>query len=313
MKSYNSRETRYMALKLDMSKAHDRVEWVFLENLMRKMGFCERWIGLIMICVKFVTYSILVNGEPKGMITPTRGIRQGDPLSPFLFLLCTKGLHVLINNAATLGEITGFSLCRSGPQLTHLLFADDSLLFCRASTEECATVLNTLETYENVSGQKVNRNNTALFFSKSTLEVMCQTIKETLGVKEIHQYEKYLGLPSLVGRGKRENFNFLKERVWKKLQGWEGKLLSQAGREVLIKTIIQAIPTFTMGCFKLPLSLCNDIEMMIRKFWWGQRGNSRKIHWLKWEEITKSKLVGGMGFRDLCLMTLFLPNKLGDR
>ena len=132
-------------------------------------------------------------------------------------------------------------------------------------------------------------------------------------MKEIHQYEKYLGLPSLVGRGKRESFNFLKERVWKKLQGWEGKLLSQAGREVLIKTIIQAIPTFTMGCFKLPLSLCNDIGMMIRKFWWGQRGNSRKIHWLKWEEITKSKLVGGMGFRDLCLMTLFLPNKLGDR
>ena len=226
MKSYNSRETRYMALKLDMSKAYDRVEWVFLENLMRKMGFCEKWIRLIMVCVKFVTYSILVNGEPKGMITPTRGIRQGDPLSPFLFLLCTKGLHVLINDAATLGEITSFSFCRSRPKLTHLLFVDDSLLFCRAAIEKCATVLNTLETYENVSSQKVNMNNTSLFFSKSTLEVMCHAIKETLGVKEIHQYEKYLGLPSLVGRGKRESFNFLKERVWKKLQGWEGKLLS---------------------------------------------------------------------------------------
>ena len=109
-----------MALKLDMSKAHDRVEWVFLENLMRKMGFCERWIGLIMICVKSITYSILVNGEPKGMITPTRGIRQGDPLSSFLFLLCTEGLHALINNAATVGEITGFSCWGLCPKIQFI-------------------------------------------------------------------------------------------------------------------------------------------------------------------------------------------------
>ena len=137
------------------------------------MGFCERWIGLIMICVKSITYSILINGEPKGMITPTRGIRQGDLLSPFLFLLCMEGLHALINNAANLGEITRISLCRKGPKLTHLLFADDSLLFCRATIEECATMLNTLETYKNASGQKVNRNKTTLFFSESTYEDMC--------------------------------------------------------------------------------------------------------------------------------------------
>ena len=136
------------------------------------MGFCERWIGLIMICVKSVTYSILINGEPKGMITPTRGIRQGGLLSPFLFLLCTEGLHALINNAANFGEITRFSLCRKGPKLTHLLFADDSLLFCRSTIEECATMLNTLETYKNASGQKVNRNKTTLFFSESTYEDM---------------------------------------------------------------------------------------------------------------------------------------------
>ena len=101
---------------------------------------------------------------------------------------------------------------------------------------------------------------------------MHQAIKDTLGVQAINQYEKYLGLPSLVGRGKKESFNFLKERVWKKLKAWEGKLLSQAGCEVLIKSIIQAIPTFTMGCFKLPLGLCNDIEVMIRKFWWVNMG-----------------------------------------
>ena len=102
----------FMAIKLDISKAYDQVKWGYQENLMRKMGFNEKWIGLVMVCVKTATYSILVNGEAHGMIHPTRGIRQKDPLSPFLFLLCTEGLHGLINHAANMGEIKGFSLCR---------------------------------------------------------------------------------------------------------------------------------------------------------------------------------------------------------
>ena len=128
-----------------------------------------------------------------------------------------------------------------------------------------------------------------------------QEIKRVLGVQEIKFYEKYLGLPSLVGRGKKASFSYIKERVWRKLQGWEGKFLSQAGREVLIEAIVQAIPTYTMGCFKIPLGLCHDIEAMIKKFFWGQQGDKRKIHWIKWSELTKSKLDRGMGFRDLAL------------
>ena len=91
-----------------------------------------------------------------------------------------------------------------------------------------------------------------------------------LGVSKIMHYEKYLGLPSLVGKGEKESFNYIKEKFWRKLQGWEGKLLSQAGMEVLLKAVIQAIPTYTMGCFKSPVSLCNEIESLIKKFWWGQ-------------------------------------------
>uniref|UniRef100_A0A7N2MU32 Reverse transcriptase domain-containing protein n=1 Tax=Quercus lobata TaxID=97700 RepID=A0A7N2MU32_QUELO len=265
------------------------------------MGFNERWIQLIMGCVKTVSYSVLVNGEPCGMIQPTRGIRQGDPLSPFLFLLCTEGLNGLIKKAENNGEIHGFSLCRRGPKLTHLLFADDSLLFCRATIEECEKVLEVLNMYEEASGQKVNKNKTALFFSKCTPSDVRHEIKVAFGVPEIMQYERYLGLPSFVGKRKKASFNYIKEKIWRKLQGWEGKLLSQAGREVLLKSIIQAIPTYTMGCFKLPIGLCHEIEALIKKFWWGQRGDRRKIHWVKWEEMTKSKSVGGMGFRDLTM------------
>lgn len=89
-------------------------------------------------------------------------------------------------------------------------------------------------------------------------------------MQEIKFYEKYLGLPSLVVRGKRASFNYIKERVWRKLQEWEAKLLSQVGREVLIKSVIHAISIFVMGCFKLPVSLCHEVEAMVKTFWWDR-------------------------------------------
>ena len=143
-----------MAIKLDISKVYDRVEWVYLENVMRKMDFNERWIGLLMACMKTVTYSIMVNGEPQGLIHPTRGICQGDPLSSFLFLLCMEGLLGLIQHAASVGDIKGFSLCQRGLALTHLLFADDDLLFCRATSDECKKIIYILEKYEGSWGRR---------------------------------------------------------------------------------------------------------------------------------------------------------------
>ena len=104
-----------MATKLDMSKAYDRVKWAFLEVMMRKLGFGERWIGLILMCVKTVSYSILINGKPKGRITPTRGLRQGDPISPYLFLLCAEGLTAMLNREEGEGQISGVS-CVEGLQ-----------------------------------------------------------------------------------------------------------------------------------------------------------------------------------------------------
>ena len=128
---------------------------------------------------------------------------------------------------------------------------------------------------------------------------MQNTIKTALGVPVVQQYEKYLGLPSFIGRRKKESFDNIKQRVWKKLQGWEGKLLSQAGREILIKAVAQALPTYAMLCFKLPIELCHEIETLVKKKLGGQRGESKKIHWTKWEELCKPKTQGGMGFKDL--------------
>lgn len=213
MKNHNSGNSRFMALKLNMSKAYDRVKWSFLKVVMSQMGFNDRWIGFIMECVTTVTYSIVINGKPSGEIRPGKGIRQGDLLSPYLFLLCSEGLHKLIQKAAKRSDIHGVSICRNGPKLIHLLFTNDSLLFCKATTQECEKVMEILSSYEKVLGKKLNRDKIALFFSKSTPSDVQRQIMETLEVSELKQYEEYLGLPAMVGKNKRASFDKLKQRV----------------------------------------------------------------------------------------------------
>ena len=188
--------------------------------------------------------------------------------SSFCVCVCvwSEGLHGLIMHAAIVGDIKGFALCKRSLELIHLLFVDDSLFFCRVTPEEYNKIMELLTIYENASGQKVNWSKIAIFFSKSIPKDTKDIIKGILVLQEINQYEKYLG-PSQVGRDKKVSFNYIKERVWTKLQGWEGKLLSQTGREVLIKAVIQAILTFAMGCFMLPLGLCHEIKALIKTFW----------------------------------------------
>ena len=157
-----------VAIKLDMSKAYDRVEWDYLKRVMEKMGFHAKWVQLIMACITTTHFSVIVNGNPTGYILPSRGLRQGDPLSPYLFLFCAEGLTMLLRKAKTEGIIRGLVASRDGPCILHLLFANDSLLFCHASVEECQQVNSLLNLYEAASGQKVDTDKTSLFFSNNT-------------------------------------------------------------------------------------------------------------------------------------------------
>ena len=163
-----------MALKLDISKAYDRVEWVFLEKILLKMGFQDTWVAMIMQCIMMVSYSILVNGQSTGLIYPSRGLRQGDPLSPFLFLFCVEGLNALLYQAANNKEIRGYSICRAGPNITHLFFANDCLLFCRATSIECAKIQSILAWYGAASSQQVNSNKITAFL----VEILLQRYKK---------------------------------------------------------------------------------------------------------------------------------------
>ena len=214
-------------------------------------------------------------------------------------MICLEALNQQLQHVARLEVIRGFSLCRNGPRINHLFFANDTLLFCRASRGDLEAILQLLQLYEQASGQKLNREKTTVFFSKGITEERRMELEEFLGVNEIREYEKYLGLPDVVGRTKKESLNYIRERVWNKLQGWKERLLSKAGKKVLLKAVVQAIPTFAMSCFKLPKGLIQDINRLIRKLWWGQQGDQRKIHWKDWETLCKLKTLGGMGFKDL--------------
>jgi hypothetical protein len=286
-----------VALKIDISKAYDRVNWEYVKSMMRKLGFHEKWANWMGLCMESVRYHVQVNGEDVGLQSPGRGLRQGDPLSPYLFIICAEGLSILLKKLESRGEIHGIKVCRGAPILTHLLFADDCFLFCRAEEREAMTLLDALKKYEDASGQAINMQKSEIFFSKNTSEAMKEKMHNIFQVTESMGSSKYLGLPSIVGRKKKAIFNYIRDRIWRRIQNWSGKHLSKAGREVLIKSVAQSIPTYCMSSFLLPQTLGEEIQRMLNSFWWGSnRNNGRGINWLSWDKLTMRKEYGGMGF-----------------
>jgi hypothetical protein len=275
----------FMGVKTDMAKAYDRVEWKFLQTTLETMGFPHHLTDTIMNCVSNVSFSILVNGKPSQQFTPQRGLRQGDPLSPYLFIICANVLSGQILKAQQMGKIHGIKVAHGAPEVSHLIFADDSLFFCRANIKEAQEIKNIITEYQEASGQLVNMNKSEIMFSKHTPPHLKATINQTLPMQRVDQFSKYLGMPTQIGRSKARVFDYIQDRIWKKLKGWKEKHISFAGRSTLIKAVAQAIPTYIMSCFLLPKSLCHHIESMTCKFWWGNSPDKRKIHWVKWSQL----------------------------
>lgn len=294
----------YAAIKLDMSKAYDRVEWSFLRDMMERLGFDREWIKLIMKCISTVKYQIKVNKDITDIIYPQRGLRQGDPLSPYLFLICAEGFSAMIHEAELNGSLKGIMICREAPCFSHLLFADDSLLLMEANANSAQAVNRILNTYEAFSGQMINKDKSSILFSKNTRPKQKEEMKNILHITSEGLTSKYLGVPSYVGKSKARAFEYVKDRMWKKIQGWKEKLLSKPGKEILIKAVAQAIPVYLMACFDLSKSVCEELSTMINRYWWSQMDKENKIHWASWEKLMKTKRNGGLGFRDLHLFNL---------
>ncbi|KAL8091605.1 hypothetical protein AgCh_034018 [Apium graveolens] len=289
----------FMALKLDMSKAYDRIEWKFLEAILRKLGFCDWWVYLVMQCVTTVSYSVVHGEYEMGPIIPTRGIRQGDPLSPYLFIICAEGLSSLISKYEANQWIHGIKVCRKAHVISHMLFADDSYFYCKANTTEASKVIELLNVYEKASGQKINRGKSSVFFSSNVLDYNRQSVCQKLQMGEADVNTKYLGLPSILGRNKSAMLGYLKEKACAKVKSWDGNFISRSGKEVLIKSVAQALPTYAMNVFLLPLEITKSIEKTLSNFWWKSSSkNNSRLNWMSWERMTKHKSAGGMGFRD---------------
>ncbi|KAA3462946.1 non-ltr retroelement reverse transcriptase [Gossypium australe] len=172
------------ALKLDMNKVYDRVEWDFLAGMMSRLGFCQEWIVLIMQCVCSVSYTVGINEGISDVFTPSRGLRQGDPLSPYLFLICTEGLSTLLNEAKQKKSMVGAPIGRERFTVNHLLFADDCILFGDATKEGAHTVRNILNEYEMISGQKNCR-----LLSMSAKEVFVKAILQAIPIYIMQCFE----------------------------------------------------------------------------------------------------------------------------
>ncbi|KAK6131016.1 hypothetical protein DH2020_035243 [Rehmannia glutinosa] len=309
MRTKLSSKTGLMSIKLDMSKAFDRVEWIFLRQTLLALGYDLKFVDCIMRCVSSVSFSFLLNGCEFGSLKPDRGIRQGDPLSPYLFIICSEIFSCILQDLQKSNKLHGIAVSRSAPSISHLFFADDTLLLGHATIDEARYFRFAINLYEKISGQQINLDKSGIVFCESVNASLANTISSVLGIKIVEGHNKYLGLPSIAGRNKRELFAHIKDRIWRRIQGWNDRSLSKARKEILIKSVLQSIPVYAMSCFRLSVSLISDIHSMIGSYWWGSNPDKKKIHWVSWTSLTRAKTQGGLGFKDLRIFNLAMLGK----
>ncbi|KAL4339651.1 hypothetical protein GQ457_08G033250 [Hibiscus cannabinus] len=225
------------ALKLDMEKAFDRVEWTFLRSVLLRLGFHSDWVDLLMGCVSTVSFRIRINGRLSPVLIPQRGLRQGDPLSPFLFVICMQGLSATLLAEQVAGRIMGIRASQKGPRVNHLLYADDSVVFIRNSEREASRLKEVLRLFADSSGQRINFGKSTVFFSPSTPSADRHRISDILGIVEVFDPGIYLGVPLRVEKNKTNVFGFLNEKVDDRVSGWTKRLLSFGGREIFLKSV----------------------------------------------------------------------------
>lgn len=196
--------------------------------------------------------------------------------------------------------------------MTHLFFADDSLMFFKATAEEAKPIKDCLEKYERASGHVVNFQKSSISFSRNTTSMERDLVSAIFNVSQAQDFGKYLGLPSSIGRNKNKVFGYIEQKIRQRIRNWQKRLLSMAGKEILLKGIAQAMPTYAMSIFLLPNSLCERVERMMNRYWWGNRGtNGGGLRWMAWDRLCKPKKCGGMGFKKLHKFNLALLGKQG--
>ncbi|XP_019227829.1 PREDICTED: uncharacterized protein LOC109209105 [Nicotiana attenuata] len=287
-----------VVLKVDMAKAYDRVSWEYLYNIMRHFGFNETWIDMIWRLMSNIWYSVNINGNRQGFFNSSRGLRQGDPLSPSLFLIRAELFSKLMESLNNL-EFIPFSIDSHGPVISHLCYADDTILFSSAEPESLKIMMEKMETYEKISGQLVNKAKSDFYVNFQDDDIRINRIKQITGYNRCHFPMQYLGCPIYIGRKKVVYFNNMVANIAERLQGWQGKFLTYGGKAVLIKSVLQAIPLHTLSVLHPPKATFSQIEKIFSNFFWGMDGNKNKKHWIAWKDMCFPVEEGGAGFRSL--------------
>ncbi|KAE8663328.1 hypothetical protein F3Y22_tig00112988pilonHSYRG00150 [Hibiscus syriacus] len=233
-------------------------------------GFCADWVNLIMRCVETVSFSVHINGSLTKEFRPNRGLRQGDHLSPFLFLFCTQGLSALFNRLHAQKKIREMGASQNGPK-------------------EASIICDAFDSYEVASGQKVNLEKSILYFSPSTRQECRDQILSILGIGEVSDLGHYLGMPLHIGKNKTNTFGYLKEKVSNRIDRKTKHLLSFGGREVFLKAVAQALPQYIMYCYRLPDCLVQDLVSNMRHYWWSSDANRRGWPMVAWKTMCKPK------------------------
>ena len=301
----------WVALKLDMEKAYDRVEWVFLLEALKKIGFHPKWIGWIKECVTTVSYSIIVNDEVYGFFKPTRGLRQGDPLSLYLFLICMKVLTRTLRIAQLNKKSSiGFKITPKADKISCLLFTDDSLLFCRTNLESCRHLSILLSKFCQSSGQLINFHKSSLTFSKNATAHGKQIVSSVFNITHQESLGKYLRCPVFNGWPIAATFVDLVKKTASKLQPWKAKHISKAGQVALIQANIESMSAHTMQCFQLPRTTTPDIDSISRKFFWKKSDDSHGLPMVSWDKICRPKKAGGLSLRKMMAVNSAFLSKL---
>lgn len=255
----------FMAIKVDLAKAFDRVEWDLFICIRKKFGFCSKFTDWILECISSSSMSFLINGSPFGNLTPSRGIRQGDPLSPFLFVIYIELLSRMLAKEEQLNHFKGIKISRTSPSISHLLYADDLVIFCRANTDDATCINEVINKFSVWSSQCANKEKSSIHFSNNTSHHTKLDITNILGFPECNHKTKHLGFSFCKPKSRKDAFLEVSDRITTHLSGWKSKLLSQASKTILIKAVAQAIPTYTMSISLCPISICNKIDGQMRK------------------------------------------------
>jgi hypothetical protein len=235
----------------------------------------------IRIYISSPSFSILVNGSPSGHFSPERGLRQGDPLSPFLFILGMEVLSRLLLCQESQDLLKGIKIARNCYPISHLLFADDFILFAKATSLVVVTLNSCLDLYCQWSGQAINTSKSLVHFSKNTATSSINSISGFFPFKRASISSKYLGLPFFFGKSKSATFKDILEKVLGKIEGWRAKTLSQVGCTVLIKSVAAYIPAYAMSSFVLPISFNNSLDKIFKNISWGFPKDKSKNLFLK--------------------------------